>query len=85
MKPSEPEVSKGKGQRHSEGLITAETWTPISTQRNRKPQNSALIPGKPTLTAFTGKITVINPVVPFKGKFPKAANNKFVQGTVKGK
>ncbi|MBW0495856.1 hypothetical protein O181_035571 [Austropuccinia psidii MF-1] len=81
--PSEPEGSKGKGKRHSEGLITAKRWTPIATQRNRKPQNSASIQGKPALTTCTGKITVINPVVASKGKLKKAADNKFVQGTVK--
>ncbi|MBW0474541.1 hypothetical protein O181_014256 [Austropuccinia psidii MF-1] len=59
-------------------------WTPIATQRNRNPQNSALIQGKPTLTTCTGNITVINPVVTSKGKFPKSADNKFVQGTRKG-
>ncbi|MBW0498467.1 hypothetical protein O181_038182 [Austropuccinia psidii MF-1] len=41
--PSEPEGSKSKGKRHSKGLITAKKWTPISTQRNRKPQNPASI------------------------------------------
>ncbi|MBW0544539.1 hypothetical protein O181_084254, partial [Austropuccinia psidii MF-1] len=41
--PSEPEGSKGKGKRHSGGLITAKKWTPIATQRSRKPQNSASI------------------------------------------
>ncbi|MBW0479118.1 hypothetical protein O181_018833 [Austropuccinia psidii MF-1] len=81
--PSEPECSKGKGKRHSEGLITARKWTPISTKRNRKPQNSASIQGKPTLTTCTGKITTINPVVTSRGKLPKSADNKFVQGTVK--
>ncbi|MBW0541798.1 hypothetical protein O181_081513, partial [Austropuccinia psidii MF-1] len=81
--PSEPEGRNHKGKRHSEGLITAKNWTPIATQRNRKPQNLASIQGKPTLTTCTGKITVINPVVTSKGKFPKAADNKFVQGTVK--
>ncbi|MBW0568514.1 hypothetical protein O181_108229 [Austropuccinia psidii MF-1] len=81
--PSEPEGSKGKRKRHSEGLITAKNWTPIATQRNRKPQNSALIQGKPTLTTCTGKITIINPVVTSKGKTPKAEDNKFVEGTVK--
>ncbi|MBW0477026.1 hypothetical protein O181_016741 [Austropuccinia psidii MF-1] len=81
--PSEPEGSKGKGKRHSEGLITAKTWTPIATQRNRKPQKSASIKGKPTLATYTGKITIINPVVTFKGKLPKSEDNKFVQGTVK--
>ncbi|MBW0542257.1 hypothetical protein O181_081972, partial [Austropuccinia psidii MF-1] len=81
--PSEPEVSKGKGKRHSEGLITAKKWTPIATQRNIKPQNSPSIQGKPTLTTCTWKITIINPVVTSKGKFPESADNKFVQGTVK--
>ncbi|MBW0539200.1 hypothetical protein O181_078915, partial [Austropuccinia psidii MF-1] len=69
--PSEPEGSKGKGKRHSEGLITAKKWTPIATQRSRKPRNSASIQGKPTLTTCTGKITIINPVVTSKGKLPK--------------
>ncbi|MBW0592005.1 hypothetical protein O181_131720 [Austropuccinia psidii MF-1] len=81
--PSEPDGSKGKGKRHSEGLITEKKWTPIVTKRNRKPQNSASIQGKPTLTPCTGKITIINPVVTSKGKFPKSVDNKFVQGTVK--
>ncbi|MBW0525781.1 hypothetical protein O181_065496 [Austropuccinia psidii MF-1] len=81
--PSEPEGSKGKGKRHSEGLITAKKWTPIATQRNRKPQNYASIQGEHTLTNFTGKITIINPVVASEGKFPKAEENKFVHGTVK--
>ncbi|MBW0584515.1 hypothetical protein O181_124230, partial [Austropuccinia psidii MF-1] len=58
-------------------------WTPIATQKIRKPRNSASIQGKPTLTACTGKITIINPVVTSKGKCPKSADNKFVQGTVK--
>ncbi|MBW0504262.1 hypothetical protein O181_043977 [Austropuccinia psidii MF-1] len=58
-------------------------WTPISTQRSRKPQNSASIQGKPTLITCTGNITIINPVVTSKGKFPKAVENKFVQGTLK--
>ncbi|MBW0527805.1 hypothetical protein O181_067520 [Austropuccinia psidii MF-1] len=82
--PPEPEGSKGKGKRLSEGLITAKKWIPTDTQRNRKPQKSASIPGKPTLTAFTGKITIINPVVTCKVKLPKSAENKFVQGPVKG-
>ncbi|MBW0579093.1 hypothetical protein O181_118808, partial [Austropuccinia psidii MF-1] len=81
--PSEPEVSKGKGKRHIEGLITTKKWTTIATQRSRKPRNSASIQGKPTLTACTGKITIINPVVTPKDKFPKSADNKFLQGTVK--
>ncbi|MBW0564196.1 hypothetical protein O181_103911 [Austropuccinia psidii MF-1] len=73
----------GKGKSNNEGLITAERWTPISTKRIRKPQISASLQGKPTLTTFTGKITVINPVVTSKGKLPQAEDNKFVQGTVK--
>ncbi|MBW0494353.1 hypothetical protein O181_034068, partial [Austropuccinia psidii MF-1] len=81
--PSELEGSKGKGNRHSEGLITAKTWTLIATQRNTKPRNHASIQGKPTLTTCTGKITIINPVVTSKGKFPKAVDRKFVLGTVK--
>ncbi|MBW0537878.1 hypothetical protein O181_077593, partial [Austropuccinia psidii MF-1] len=82
--PSELEGSKGKGKRHSEGLITAKKWTPIGTQRSRKPQNPASIYVKTTLITFTGKITIINPVVTSKGKFPKVVDNEFVQGTVKG-
>ncbi|MBW0474975.1 hypothetical protein O181_014690 [Austropuccinia psidii MF-1] len=58
-------------------------WTPIFTQRNRKLLNSASIQGKPTLTTCTGKITIIRPIVTSKGKFSKAAYNKFLQGTVK--
>ncbi|MBW0527120.1 hypothetical protein O181_066835 [Austropuccinia psidii MF-1] len=81
--PSEPEGSKGKRKRHSEGFITANKWTPIATQRSRKPQSSAPIQGKPTLTACTGKITITNSVVTSKVKLPKSADNKFVQGTVK--
>ncbi|MBW0464552.1 hypothetical protein O181_004267 [Austropuccinia psidii MF-1] len=80
--PSEPEGSKGKGKRHSEGLITVKKWTPIATQRNIKPQNSASRQGQSTLTTFTGKIAIINPVVTSKVKLPKAVDNKFVQGTV---
>ncbi|MBW0503197.1 hypothetical protein O181_042912 [Austropuccinia psidii MF-1] len=41
------------------------------------------IQGEPTLITCTGKITIINPVVTSKGKFPKAVDKKFVQGTVK--
>ncbi|MBW0567792.1 hypothetical protein O181_107507, partial [Austropuccinia psidii MF-1] len=41
--PSKAEGSKGKGKRHSEGLITVKKWTPNANQRNRKPQNSASI------------------------------------------
>ncbi|MBW0563889.1 hypothetical protein O181_103604 [Austropuccinia psidii MF-1] len=82
--PSKPEGSKLKGKRHSEGLITANNWTPISTQMNRKPRNAASIQGKITLTTCTGKITIINLVVTSKGKLPKAVGTKFVQGTFKG-
>ncbi|MBW0508936.1 hypothetical protein O181_048651, partial [Austropuccinia psidii MF-1] len=82
--PSEPEGSKSKGKRHSEGLIKEMKWTPIAPQRNRNPQKSSSIQVKQTLTSFTGKITIINPVVTSKGKLPKSADNKFVQGTVKG-
>ncbi|MBW0530404.1 hypothetical protein O181_070119, partial [Austropuccinia psidii MF-1] len=82
VKPSEPEGSNGKGKRHSEGLIAANS-TPIATQKSRKPQNSASIQGKQTLITFAGKITIINPVGTSKGKFPKSEDNKFVQGTVK--
>ncbi|MBW0538760.1 hypothetical protein O181_078475, partial [Austropuccinia psidii MF-1] len=72
--PSEQEGIKDKGKRHSEGLITAQKWTLIATQRNIKPQSPASIQGKPTLTICTGKITVINPVVTSEGKFPKAVD-----------
>ncbi|MBW0539926.1 hypothetical protein O181_079641, partial [Austropuccinia psidii MF-1] len=81
--PSEPEGSKVNGKRHSEGLITAKKWTPIATQRSQKPQKSASIQGKPTLTACTWKITIIKPIVISKGKFPKSADKKIVQGKVK--
>ncbi|MBW0489335.1 hypothetical protein O181_029050 [Austropuccinia psidii MF-1] len=83
--PSKPEGSKGKGKRHSEGLITTKKCTPIATQRNIKQQNSASIQGKPTLTTCTGKITIINPAVNFQGEFLKSEDSQFVQGTVKGK
>ncbi|MBW0577715.1 hypothetical protein O181_117430 [Austropuccinia psidii MF-1] len=69
--------------RRSEGLITAKKWTSIATKRSRKPQTSASIQGKPTLTTCTGKITIINPAVTSKGKLPKSADNTFVQGTVR--
>ncbi|MBW0527494.1 hypothetical protein O181_067209 [Austropuccinia psidii MF-1] len=82
--PSEPE-GKEKGKRNSESLVTAKKWTQIATQRSRKPQNSESVQGKPTLTAFTGKITVINPVVTSEGKLPKYVDKTIVQGTVKGK
>ncbi|MBW0577293.1 hypothetical protein O181_117008 [Austropuccinia psidii MF-1] len=81
--PAEPESRKGKRKRHSESFITEKKWTPIATHRSRKPQNSALIQGKPSLIACTGNIIKINPVVTSKGQFPKAVDNKFVQGTVK--
>ncbi|MBW0523169.1 hypothetical protein O181_062884 [Austropuccinia psidii MF-1] len=73
----------GNGKMHSEGLIKAKKCTPISTQRSRKPQNSASIKGKPTLITCTGKITIINPVVTSKGKLPKAVDKTFVQSTVR--
>ncbi|MBW0526353.1 hypothetical protein O181_066068 [Austropuccinia psidii MF-1] len=82
--PQETEV-KGKGKIHSESLITTKKWTQITTKRIIKPWNSASLQGKPTLIACTGKITVINPVVTSKGKFPKEVESKFVKGTVKGK
>ncbi|MBW0532824.1 hypothetical protein O181_072539 [Austropuccinia psidii MF-1] len=63
--------------------MPAKKWIPIASQRSRKPRNPASIQGKPTLTACTGKITIINPVVTSKGKLPKSEDNKFVQGTVK--
>ncbi|MBW0540883.1 hypothetical protein O181_080598, partial [Austropuccinia psidii MF-1] len=78
--PSEPEGRRGKGKRYSKGLIKVKKWTPIATQRNRKPQSFASIQGKPTVTACTGKITIIKPVVTSEGKLPKSADNKFVQG-----
>ncbi|MBW0536446.1 hypothetical protein O181_076161 [Austropuccinia psidii MF-1] len=81
--PAESEVSKGKGKRHSEALMTTKKWTPIATQRSRKPQNCASIKGKQILISCTGKITIINPVVTSKRKLPKSVDNKFVQGTVK--
>ncbi|MBW0569968.1 hypothetical protein O181_109683, partial [Austropuccinia psidii MF-1] len=80
---SQPEGRKCKQNRHSDDLSTTKNWTPIATHRNRKPQNSASIQGKPTLTTFTAKITILNPVVTSKGKLPKAVYNEFVQGTVK--
>ncbi|MBW0533696.1 hypothetical protein O181_073411 [Austropuccinia psidii MF-1] len=81
--PSETEGRKGKGKRNSKGLITTKRWTPIAAQRTRKPQSPSSIQGKPTLRNFTGKINIINPVATFKGKFPKAVDNRFVQCTVK--
>ncbi|MBW0480186.1 hypothetical protein O181_019901 [Austropuccinia psidii MF-1] len=47
--------------------------------------NSASIQGKPTLTTCIGKLTVINPVVTSKGKFPKEADKEFVQETLASK
>ncbi|MBW0483788.1 hypothetical protein O181_023503 [Austropuccinia psidii MF-1] len=83
--PSKPEGSQGKGKRHSEGLITERKWTPIATQTNKKLQSSPSIQSQPTLTTCTGKITIINPVGTSKGKFPKSADNEFVQRTFKEK
>ncbi|MBW0558781.1 hypothetical protein O181_098496 [Austropuccinia psidii MF-1] len=74
--PSEPEGSKGKGKRHSEGLITERKWTPIATQRSRISQNSASIQGKPTSTACTGKITIINPVLTSKETLASKGTNQ---------
>ncbi|MBW0494893.1 hypothetical protein O181_034608 [Austropuccinia psidii MF-1] len=81
--PSDPKGSKGKGKKHSEGLITAKKCTPIPIQRNRKPQSAAPTQGKPTLTTCKGKIEIINLVVTSKGKLPKAVDSRFVKGTVK--
>ncbi|MBW0488867.1 hypothetical protein O181_028582 [Austropuccinia psidii MF-1] len=81
--PSETEGSKGKEKRHSEGLITDTRCSPIATQRNRKPQTSASIQCKPTLTTCKWKIKIMNPVVTSKGKLPKSVDRKFVQATVK--
>ncbi|MBW0538773.1 hypothetical protein O181_078488 [Austropuccinia psidii MF-1] len=55
----------------------------MATQRSRKPRNSASIQGQAALTACTGKITIINPVVTSKGKLHKSEDNKCVQRTVK--
>ncbi|MBW0591058.1 hypothetical protein O181_130773 [Austropuccinia psidii MF-1] len=82
--PSDTEVYNGKGKGNSESLISNKNQTQIATQRTRKPQNSASIQAKPTLIAFTGNITISNPVLTSKGKFPKADDNNFAQGTVKG-
>ncbi|MBW0566854.1 hypothetical protein O181_106569 [Austropuccinia psidii MF-1] len=76
--------------RREKGIGTAKALyqtkgTSIATQRTRKPANSESIQDKPTLIMFTGKITIIDPVVTSEGKFPKAADNTFVQETVKGK
>ncbi|MBW0485255.1 hypothetical protein O181_024970 [Austropuccinia psidii MF-1] len=83
--PSDTTVQMVKGKRHSEVLITTKRWAPIATKRSRKPQTSASIQGKTTLTTCTQKITVIDPVVTSKGKFPKEVENRFVQGTVKAR
>ncbi|MBW0505343.1 hypothetical protein O181_045058 [Austropuccinia psidii MF-1] len=74
--PSEAEGRKGKGKRHSEGLIKSKNWTTIATQRNSKPRNSASIQGKPTLTTYTGKITIIDAVLTSEGKWPKSEDSK---------
>ncbi|MBW0524734.1 hypothetical protein O181_064449 [Austropuccinia psidii MF-1] len=76
LTPSEPEDSKGKGKRHSEGLITERNCTPIDTQRSRKPQTSASIQGKPTLTTCTGKISIINPDVTSKETLASRGTNQ---------
>ncbi|MBW0490528.1 hypothetical protein O181_030243 [Austropuccinia psidii MF-1] len=73
--PSEQEGSKGKGKRHSEGLIGAKKWTPIAIQRSRKPRKSASIQVKPMLTACTGRITIINPVVTSKETLASKGTN----------
>ncbi|MBW0470778.1 hypothetical protein O181_010493 [Austropuccinia psidii MF-1] len=83
--PSGTEGRKGKGKRHSEGLITAKKCTPIATQRSREAQDSASIQGKPALITCTRNITIINPVVTSKGKLPKAGDNTLLQGTAKVK
>ncbi|MBW0516067.1 hypothetical protein O181_055782 [Austropuccinia psidii MF-1] len=84
MTTAKPEGSKGKGKRNSEGLIKTKKWTPIATQRSRKPQNPSSIQLKPTLISCTRKTTVISPAVTSKGKLPKSVDNRFGQGTVKG-
>ncbi|MBW0563468.1 hypothetical protein O181_103183 [Austropuccinia psidii MF-1] len=84
LTPSEPEGSKGKGKRHSGGLITNRKLIPIATPRGRKPLNYASIQGKQTLITCKGNITIINPVVTSKGRFLKALDNTFLQGTVRG-
>ncbi|MBW0476999.1 hypothetical protein O181_016714 [Austropuccinia psidii MF-1] len=76
-------MEKGKRKRHTESLITTKKWTPIATHKSRKPQTSATIKAKQTLITCTGNNTVINPVLTSKGKFPKALDNKFLQGKVK--
>ncbi|MBW0467808.1 hypothetical protein O181_007523 [Austropuccinia psidii MF-1] len=74
--PSESEGSKGKAKRHSEGLITAKKWTPIATQKSRKPLNYAAIQGKPTLTACKGKVTIINQVLTPKETLASKGTNQ---------
>ncbi|MBW0566642.1 hypothetical protein O181_106357 [Austropuccinia psidii MF-1] len=69
-------MQKGKGKKNSESIIKTKKWTPIATQRPRKPWNSASIQGEPILITCTGRITVINPVVASKGKFPKAVEHR---------
>ncbi|MBW0492193.1 hypothetical protein O181_031908 [Austropuccinia psidii MF-1] len=56
--------------------MTAKKWTPIATQRSRKPQTSASIQGKPTLTAYTGKITIINTAVTSKETLASRVTNQ---------
>ncbi|MBW0590665.1 hypothetical protein O181_130380 [Austropuccinia psidii MF-1] len=74
-----------KGKRKSESLIKTKKWTGIAPQRPRKPHSYASIQVKPTLITYKGKMTVTTPVVTSKGKFLKAAERKFVQGTVRGR
>ncbi|MBW0480990.1 hypothetical protein O181_020705 [Austropuccinia psidii MF-1] len=82
--PSETNnMQKGKGKRNSESLRPAKNWTPIATQRLRKPCDCPSIQGEPAFMTCTVKITLINPVVISKCKFPKAEEHKFVKRTVK--
>ncbi|MBW0488174.1 hypothetical protein O181_027889 [Austropuccinia psidii MF-1] len=82
--PSGTEGNKVTGKGHSESLNTTKKWTPIATQRSRKPQQAASIQGKPTLIPCTGNSKVIKTVVTSKGKLQKAVKTKFLQGIVKG-
>ncbi|MBW0530003.1 hypothetical protein O181_069718 [Austropuccinia psidii MF-1] len=83
VSPSDTVSQKGRAKRNSESLITSTTQTPIAAQRTRKPQTSSSIKGRPTFITCKGNITIINSVVTSKGKLPREAENKFVQGTVK--
>ncbi|MBW0468156.1 hypothetical protein O181_007871 [Austropuccinia psidii MF-1] len=55
------------GKRNIESPITAKKWTPISTQRTRKPHLSASVQDKPALVACKGEISIIKPYVAFEG------------------